>query len=368
MWRGLERTVPKFKEYQWKAVSIVASTFQNVLFLDADCFPVRNPDRIIAPGSEPFASTGLVTWPDFWTSRVSPLFYRIAGDIEVPSLTSRPSSESGMLVYDKARHADTLLLAAYYSYNGPKHYYPMLVQHGAGEGDRDTFLQAALVLKALQRKGAYQLPAGWSEAGIGMKKGYWDVKKMPTVHGRTAKGKWRGMTMLQADPMDDYRFIMAAVEEAAIRDKDGGTTVADAAQLESKNSSSALLPRPSPSDSRSVEQETFLTDPSLLASIANLTLDDDDRRVMFFHENGVKLDLTRIFDPKKQIAETDEAGRYVRLWGDPGWIIELTGHDLEKLFWQESIKVYCQGELIRQFRHLEKVCTILWEIYGQAYL
>jgi alpha 1,2-mannosyltransferase len=103
LWAGLGRLVPKFKEYQWKSISIVASTFQNVLFLETDCLPVRNLDPIFDQAAEPFTSAGFITWPDFWTPTSSPLFYKIAGDIDVPPLTSRPSSESGAIVYDKAR-------------------------------------------------------------------------------------------------------------------------------------------------------------------------------------------------------------------------------------------------------------------------
>ncbi|KAG7291267.1 hypothetical protein NEMBOFW57_001279 [Staphylotrichum longicolle] len=327
-WAGMGRLVPKFVRFQWKFVSIIASTFQNVLFLDADCLPVMNPDAIFGQGAEPFTSAGLITWPDFWTPTVSPLFYRIAGGMDVPPLASRASSESGMIVYDKARHADSLLLAAYYNYNGPKHYYPLLSQHAAGEGDKETFLQAALVLEALRQQGAYKQPTAWMEPGIGVKKGYYDVKKLPSVHGRSAKGKWTGQK--NTDP-----------PAPAPRKREGA-------------------------EATSIVEEDFLTNSTFLATVGDLVLEHQHGRTMFFHHAGVKPDFTRILDKKWGLVETDEAGRYVRLWGDNGWIMETLGRDVEKLLWEDSMGVYCHEELA-QFKRLQEVCAQMRVIYQQVY-
>ena len=330
---SLRQLLPKLERFQWKIISIIASTFQNVLFLDADCLPVRNPDPIFDQGSEPFTSTGLITFPDFWTSTASSLFYKIAG-FEVPAISSRATSESGVLVYDKARHADTLLLAAYYNHNGPSHYYPMFSQHGPGEGDKETFLQAALVLEALQRRKVYQQPTTWMKPGIGVKKGYWDVKMFPSVLGRSEseKGTWTGMFIRQMDPMEDYRAVMAAVEKA------GGRPTGD---------------------------DEFLTDSAFLATVGNLTLEHDHSRVMFFHHNGVKPDFTRITDSKSGIVMINE-GKYLRMWESPDWMIRDFGWDVEKVLWEDSIAVYCQPEMA-QFRQLQKVCETMQSIYEKVY-
>jgi alpha 1,2-mannosyltransferase len=353
---SLNQPLPKFERFQWKVIAIIASTFQNVLFLDADCLPVRNPDPIFEEGSEPFTSTGLITYPDFWTSTVSPLFYKIAGDLEVPPVASRPTSESGIMVFDKARHADTLLLAAYYNYNGPDHYYLMLSQHGAGEGDKETFFQAALVLDALRRKGVYRPPTGWMKPGAGVRKGYWDVKLLPFVLGRSEpKGKWTGMYMKQVDPMEDYRAVMAAIEKAKQPTPPTNTET-----------------KPSPQSRRGkrtarAEEDAFLTDSSFLATTANLTIEHDQSRIMFFHHNGVKLDFTHINDPKSRIVATDEEGRYLRLWEDPGWIIRDFGRDAEKVLWEDSMAIYCRPELAG-FKQLRDVCTRMRDIYVKLYV
>jgi alpha 1,2-mannosyltransferase len=186
IWARLEKPAPELFTFQWKVISLLASPFQNILFLDADTLPVLNPDTILAPGSQPLASTGLITWPDFWTSSASHLFYAIAGDIDPPLLAARTTSESGILVVDKARHADTLLLALYYNFYGPNYYYPLLSQGAPGQGDKETYLQAALVLEALgKRKSGLARLAMWKD---GSRSRFWDVKTLPKVHGRSATG------------------------------------------------------------------------------------------------------------------------------------------------------------------------------------
>jgi alpha 1,2-mannosyltransferase len=102
-------------KYQFKAFAILLSSFENIIFLDADAFPTRNPEFLL--DTEPFLSSGLVTWPDFWMPTSSHYFYKIAG-LEVPPLALRRCSESGIILYSKRLHADTLLLSAYYNYYG----------------------------------------------------------------------------------------------------------------------------------------------------------------------------------------------------------------------------------------------------------
>ncbi|KAK3300727.1 mannosyltransferase putative-domain-containing protein [Chaetomium fimeti] len=337
-WAGIQ--VPEFTRFQWKVLSIVVSSFQNVLFLDADCLPVLNPDRIFNQGSEPFTSAGLITWPDFWTSTASPLFYKVAGDMDIPPVTSRASSESGIIVYDKSRHADTLLLAAYYNYNGPNHYYPLLSQHSAGEGDKETFLHAALVLEALRQKGVYKQPTAWMKPGVGVKKGYYDVKKPLSGHGRTARGKWTGMFLLQMDPIEDYRAVRAAIQKAN-------------------------LPHEKRDEADATVVEDFLTNSTFLDTLGDLKLEHHGH-TMFFHHSGVKPDFTHIVDEKWGLVQTNEAGKYVRMWGPVGWVIDAFGRDVEKLLWEDSMHIYCQEELA-QFQRLQDVCAKMREIYVQLY-
>jgi Mannosyltransferase putative. len=152
VWAGVHPFVQKLglQSFQWKLLSIIPSTFQNVLFLDSDALPVLNPDLIFNTGAELFTSTGFISWPDFWTQSASSTLFNIFGDVEVP-LTSRTTLKSRIMVCDKARHADILLLAAYYNFNGPVHYYPITTQYGPVEGDKKTFFLAAFILEAVER-------------------------------------------------------------------------------------------------------------------------------------------------------------------------------------------------------------------------
>ncbi|ORY71394.1 mannosyltransferase putative-domain-containing protein [Pseudomassariella vexata] len=167
--------------YQYKVFAILFSPFQEVLFLDADAFPAHNPDQLF--DTQPYKSTGLVTWPDFWVSTASPLIFDITR-VKAPPLAARKSSEAGILLYDKARHATDLLMALYYNFFGPDLYYPLLAQGAAGEGDKDTFLHAATVIGAE----------------------WYDVKSPVTVMGRWLNDTWHSFGMKQADPAEEWNI------------------------------------------------------------------------------------------------------------------------------------------------------------------
>ncbi|KAK1974918.1 alpha-1,2-mannosyltransferase [Colletotrichum cereale] len=174
------------RHYQYKVLSILLSPFQQTLYLDADAWPVHDPEPLFT--SEPFASHGLVTWPDFWLETASPDYYRIANaTIPPPRPLARRSSESGILLYDKATHADDLLLATYYNWFGPDCFYPLLSQGAPGEGDKETFLHAASALA----------------------QPFWDVRTPVTVLGRWINGSFETATMRQADPAEDFRLFNA---------------------------------------------------------------------------------------------------------------------------------------------------------------
>jgi alpha 1,2-mannosyltransferase len=123
------------KSFQLKVFALLFSSFEDVLFLDADAFPARNPDQLLKV--EPYMSMGLVTWPDFWSTTTSPTFWEIASvsdGVAKKEQDARASTESGVMLVSKAKHANTLLLAAYYNYYGPGCYYPLLSQGAQGEG------------------------------------------------------------------------------------------------------------------------------------------------------------------------------------------------------------------------------------------
>ena len=90
--------------YQLKISSIFFSSFEQVLFLDADNVPVRLPDPIF--DSKTFTETGVILWPDYWNHTGSPLLPYEIGLTEDESeiLRQDQTTESGQLVWDKKRH------------------------------------------------------------------------------------------------------------------------------------------------------------------------------------------------------------------------------------------------------------------------
>lgn len=90
--------------YQLKISAILFSSFEQILFLDADNLPVVNPDVIFTSNS--FTDTGVVMWPDYWKHSGSPTLPYIVGLSDGPSevLREDQTAESGQLVWDKKRH------------------------------------------------------------------------------------------------------------------------------------------------------------------------------------------------------------------------------------------------------------------------
>jgi alpha 1,2-mannosyltransferase len=187
----------KLERFQFKLFSMLFSSFDNVLWLDTDSVPLHDPSPLFE--SEPFLATGMLTWPDLWTTTVSPAYYIIA-DSNVTSVSSRASTESGQLLVSKRTHYHTLLLAAYYNYHGPSHYYAMLCQGNAGIGDKETFLPAAEAL------GNPYYNVRTKPAGVG--------------HINPKNNDLHKFALLQHDPVED--LALSRQEQAIVEDHDVG--------------------------------------------------------------------------------------------------------------------------------------------------
>lgn len=196
---GVCRTFDHFNgrisQYQYKIFAILLSSFAEVLWLDADNFPLHDVATLFA--STPFRETGLVTWPDLWQTSVAPAYYEISSRQPTP-VSMRASTESGQLLVSKEKHWKTLLLVAYYNFWGPDYYYPLLCQAHAGAGDKETFLPAA------------------ETAGLP----FYDVKA-PTLglgHFRNKQNHEEGLyrfALIQKDPVGDYQTNLVLESTAA---------------------------------------------------------------------------------------------------------------------------------------------------------
>uniref|UniRef100_A0A060T5X4 ARAD1C08976p n=1 Tax=Blastobotrys adeninivorans TaxID=409370 RepID=A0A060T5X4_BLAAD len=186
--------------YQYKVMSILASSFENVIFVDADSIPLNDIEPLLL--KEPFTTHGYVLWPDYWFRTTSPHFYdiaditlgeRVRGNLSetdpklIPQADRKgalpdKSTESGQILISKSRHYKSLLLAVYYNLNGYKAYYQLFTQGSGGEGDKETYLAAAEVLGDE----------------------YYQVKQDTRPCGRFEPDGFKGVGMLQMDPHDDY--------------------------------------------------------------------------------------------------------------------------------------------------------------------
>lgn len=175
--RGFEVT-----HYQLKSLAMLFSSFTHVLYLDSDSIPLVDPATDLFT-QEPYTSTGLIIWPDFWIASESPKFYTIAGLPSFPTGLPRTSSEAGQLLINKSTNLKTLLLANYYNIYGPLYYYPLLSQGALGQGDKETFLAAALVLGGT-----------WYRVSTAVK----------SVN-RWVEGEYKGSGMVQHHPHDDLQ-------------------------------------------------------------------------------------------------------------------------------------------------------------------
>ncbi|KAG7196172.1 mannosyltransferase [Scheffersomyces spartinae] len=183
--------------YQYKMLALLSSKFENVMYLDSDNFPARNPDYLFSLTL--YKEKGLILWPDAWARTTNPKFFDIAGvkvnekkiryskydhaeakrlgldDVkpldqysfkdshfhDFEGTLPNPTSETGMLLINKTSHLKTLLLCLYYNVFGPKFYYPLMTQGSAGEGDKETFISAAHVMN----QSYYQTAKGFRWTG-----------------------------------------------------------------------------------------------------------------------------------------------------------------------------------------------------------
>ena len=122
--------------YQLKPFAILLSSFEEILLLDSDNFPIAPIDDIFS--SSQYLTNGVVVWPDFWASTTSPYMYQI---IDRPEKFVK-TCETGQLLWNKRTHFRALSLACYYNFHGPSYFYPLLSLGVKGQGDKETYLVA----------------------------------------------------------------------------------------------------------------------------------------------------------------------------------------------------------------------------------
>lgn len=138
--------------WQAKAWGIMFSKFREVLFLDADQLPQRDPAFLF--DDQRYLETGAVFWPDFepmgWS--ITATAFEVAG-LPVPQKTRKPEwtcptdyepFESGQILIDKERHWQALELTAYINSHADFWYAEAARDRHKWHvyGDKDTFYLA----------------------------------------------------------------------------------------------------------------------------------------------------------------------------------------------------------------------------------
>lgn len=293
--------------FQYKIMAILFSSFEEVLLLDSDAFPIHNPLPLFE--EEPFKSNGLIVWPDFWYPSESPYYFEIAKITTIPHLDERASVESGELMYSKAVHRMSLMLAAYYNYYGPNYYYPLLSQGAPGQGDKETF--------------------AWAATALG--EPYYAVLTRVMALGRhDTSGNYLGSAMAQHDPIADYNFT-----KAHGRNPDTDTGKDDHFDMQ-------------PSDVKPF--------------FIHANFPKFDPSTIFQHEMKDFSDAT-VGGPTR-----DTNGTSVRCWMDPARAVELFGFDVERRFWEEIKATACEYE--HQFgtwRHKTGICEQTQKYWNEVF-
>lgn len=173
---------PSVYGFNTKIHAVYHSSFENVLFLDADNVPVRDPTYLFE--SREFRETGAVFWPDFWHPKktifnihAESLLWELV-DMEFVDMFEQ---ESGQLLIDRRRAAVALEVLMFYQYHRPNHFDKLVLAHG----DKDLFRLAWL--KA-------QTP-------------FFMMPYPPGAAGSVRKNVFCGMTMVQYDAEGRVLFL-----------------------------------------------------------------------------------------------------------------------------------------------------------------
>jgi alpha 1,2-mannosyltransferase len=117
-----------------KPLSIVKSSFKEILFIDADNVCVKNPEELFL--TKEYLEYGAIFWPDYWQTSIENPIWDIIGSKDFDT----KEQESGQILINKEKCWKELNLCLYFN-DMSEIYYKLLF------GDKDTFKFAWLALK-----------------------------------------------------------------------------------------------------------------------------------------------------------------------------------------------------------------------------
>lgn len=126
------------KKYSFKLASIVSSTFAEIIFIDSDCYIVRDPTYIFEKDPM-YIKFGALLYPDIYLSHQRS---EVLSVFNTTCVKNEYSIDSGVLVFDKKRVWKGLYMA---KLMGDYHqfFYDYFISHG----DKDTFRLAFRYMK-----------------------------------------------------------------------------------------------------------------------------------------------------------------------------------------------------------------------------
>lgn len=114
--------------WELKPYAIMHSPFEEVLYLDADNCPIRNPEYLF---EEPeYKNTGAIFWPDFSRLDKARLAWKVFGNIPY---RNEPEVESGQIVINKIKCWKALELMHWYMQNSNNFFFHHV------HGDKEIF-------------------------------------------------------------------------------------------------------------------------------------------------------------------------------------------------------------------------------------
>ncbi|KAL3658745.1 hypothetical protein V7S43_016380 [Phytophthora oleae] len=176
---------PTIAGFSTKIHAVQHSKFENVLFLDADNVPVRDPTFLFE--TREFREHGALFWPDFWHPEKT--IFNIQRESLLWELVDLPfvdmfEQESGQILINRRRAAIAMEVLMFYAYHRPSHFERLVLAHG----DKDLFRLAWMKTHT----SFYMMP--FPPASAGSERG-------------TYKKQFCGMTMVQFDVDGNVLFL-----------------------------------------------------------------------------------------------------------------------------------------------------------------
>lgn len=173
---------PTITGFTTKIHAIYNSAFENVLFLDADNVPVRDPTFLFH--SKEFAENSAIFWPDFWHPKKT-IFNIHELSLLWELVDMKPvdmfEQESGQILINRRKSAVAMEVLQFYAFHRPNHFDRLILAHG----DKDLFRLAWLKSKT----DFHMIPYPPGAAGV------------------VREGTFCGMTMVQFDLQGDVLFL-----------------------------------------------------------------------------------------------------------------------------------------------------------------